>query len=157
MRGPTHEAVFLPGETSAVHEETLRANWEDKVLEIDGQSDIVIISPTAIGPYTKDMYLNPLLVNTYALGYYFNMYVGGTPLLKKGGVVIVVCEMHYTWSSPAHDTYRDMFENVIAVARGLDEFEKYQDQYVESKRLNDIYRQVRAWAERRGSWYQESD
>ena len=44
------------------------------------------------------MYLNPLLVNTYSLGYWYNQYVGGTPLLREGGAVIVVNDMHYEWS-----------------------------------------------------------
>lgn len=53
-------------------------------------------------------------VNTYALGYYFNMYVGGTPLLRQGGCMIVVNDMPYVWDSPAHDCYREFFEQVGA-------------------------------------------
>ncbi|CAI7802729.1 unnamed protein product [Closterium sp. NIES-54] len=105
------------------------------------QADILILAPSALGPYTKDMYLNPLLVNTYALGYYYNMYVDGVPLLKEGGCVIMVSEMNYEWSSPAHDAYRRLFEEVLAVAPGLDEFERYQQQFVQDEQLNDIYRQ----------------
>ncbi|CAI5513031.1 unnamed protein product [Closterium sp. Naga37s-1] len=128
------------GETQAVHERTLAAIYRDKVMDIDGQADILILAPSALGPYTKDMYLNPLLVNTYALGYYYNMYVDGVPLLKEGGCVIVVNNMHYEWSSPAHDAYRRLFEEVLAVAPGLDEFERFQQQFVEDQQLNDIYR-----------------
>lgn len=54
----------------------------DKVVDVDGQCDILILAPSCIGPYTKDMYMNPLLVNTYSLGYWYNQYVGGTPLLR---------------------------------------------------------------------------
>lgn len=36
---------------------------------------------------------------------------------------IIVSEMHYAWSSPAHDQYREFFERVVAKAPGLDEFE----------------------------------
>ncbi|CAI6006259.1 unnamed protein product [Closterium sp. NIES-65] len=50
------------GETQAVHERTLAAIYRDKVMDIDGQADILILAPSALGPYTKDMYLNPLLV-----------------------------------------------------------------------------------------------
>ena len=59
-----------------------QANYEDAVVDVDGQADVLILAPTCIGPYTKDTYLNPLLVNTYALGYYYNMYVEGVPLLR---------------------------------------------------------------------------
>lgn len=66
---------MVAGETVAVHEKTLAANYRDKVVDVEGQSDILILAPTCIGPYSKDMYLNPLLVNTYSLGYWFNMWV----------------------------------------------------------------------------------
>ena len=58
-----------------MHAKTLEACYKDKVIDVDGQADILILAPTALGPYTKDCYCNPLLVNTYALGYYFNMCV----------------------------------------------------------------------------------
>ena len=83
-----------------------------QVVEVDGQSDILVLAPTALGPYTKDKVCNPLLVNTYALGYYFNMYIGGTPLLKENGVIVVVNSMHNEWASPDHDCYRELFEDV---------------------------------------------
>eukprot|EP00850_Spirogloea_muscicola_P010013 SM000057S18443 [mRNA] locus=s57:616797:622218:- [translate_table: standard] len=139
-RGPFGLLQAVAGETQAVHERTLARIYIDKVIDVQGQSDIVIMGPTCIGPYTKDMYLNPLLVNTYALGYYYNMYIDGVPLLKEGGCLIVVNEMHYKWSSPGHDSYQKMFEEVIKIAPGLDEFEAYQEEYVNSKELNDIYR-----------------
>lgn len=82
------------------------------MVTLQGQADILILAPSCIGPYTKDYYLNPLLVNTYSLGYYFNMYIGGTPLLKQGGAVVVVNDMPYAWDSPAHDCYREFFEQV---------------------------------------------
>lgn len=50
--------------------------------------------------------MNPLLVNTYTLGYWYNMYVGGRPLLREGGVVVCVNPMPYAWSSPNHDMYK---------------------------------------------------
>ncbi|CAI5523544.1 unnamed protein product [Closterium sp. Naga37s-1] len=68
-------------------------------------------------------------------------YVDGVPLLKEGGCVIMVSEMNYEWSSPAHDAYRRLFEEVLAVAPGLDEFERHQQQFVQDEQLNDIYRQ----------------
>jgi hypothetical protein len=109
------------------------------VVELEGQADILIIAPTCIGPYTKDTYLNPLLVNTYALGYYYNMYVGGVPVLKKGGVMIVVNPMPYKWSSPTHDAYKAIFEEAVAPL-GPDRFEEQQERFATDERLNDIYR-----------------
>jgi len=142
VRAPAGLLQVHAGETCAVHERTLAANFREKVVDVEGQADILVLAPTCIGPYTKDMYFNPLLVNTYSLGYYFNMYVGGTPLLREGGVVVVVNPMEYNWSSPGHDAYRELFEEVIARKGrgGLDEFEAFQEQFAQNERLNDIYR-----------------
>ena len=67
-----HPSPPLPkvnaGETAQVHERTLAANFANNIQDIDGQADILIMAPTCIGPYTKDHYMNPLLVNTYSLG-----------------------------------------------------------------------------------------
>ena len=143
VRAPAGLLQVHAGETRAVHEKTLEANFREKVVDVEGQADILVLAPTCIGPYTKDMYFNPLLVNTYSLGYYFNMYVGGTPLLREGGCVVVVNPMEYNWSSPGHDAYRELFEEVVAQKGkgGLDEFEAFQESFAENERLNDIYRE----------------
>eukprot|EP00899_Mesostigma_viride_P020638 jgi/Mesvir1/28576/Mv00991-RA.1 len=140
VRGPFGLLQVKAGETRAVHEHTLALNYKHKVVDVDGQADILIVAPSCLGPYTKDTYLNPLLVNTYALGYYYNMYIDGTPLLKEGGALIVVNPMPYAWSSPAHDGYRQFFEEVVAKSPGLDEFEAHQQRFATNDKLNDIYR-----------------
>ena len=45
------------------------------------------------------------------------------PPLRLSPPQVVVCDMHYEWTSPAHDTYKELFERVLSVAPGLDEFE----------------------------------
>ena len=139
VRGQFGLVQVNAGETEAVHETTLQANYEDSVVDVEGQSDILILAPTCIGPYTKDTYLNPLLVNTYALGYYYNMYVGGVPLLRHGGAMIVVNPMPYKWTSPTHDAYKAIFEEAVAPL-GPERFEEQQERFANDERLNDIYR-----------------
>lgn len=39
-----------------------------------------------------------------------------------------------------YNVRREFFENVVAKDGGLDSFEKYQDEYATSDKLNDIYR-----------------
>lgn len=143
-RGPFGLVAIHAGETWQVHQQTLAACYEGKVVEVDGPCDILILAPTCIGPYTKDTYFNPLLVNTYALGYYYNMYLDGTPLVRPGGAVIVVNPLPYKWTEPAHTLYRELFEKVIATHRGLDEFEAFQEDFADDQRLNDLYRAGKA-------------
>ena len=116
-----------------------QANYEDAVVDVDGQADVLILAPTCIGPYTKDTYLNPLLVNTYALGYYYNMYVEGVPLLRQGGAMIVVNPMPYKWTEPTHTAYKAIFEEAVA-PYGPSRFEEQQERFANDETLNDIYR-----------------
>ena len=116
-----------------------QANYEDAVVDVDGQADVLILAPTCIGPYTKDTYLNPLLVNTYALGYYYNMYVEGVPLLRQGGAMIVVNPMPYKWTEPTHTAYKAIFEEAVA-PYGPSRFEEQQERFATDETLNDIYR-----------------
>ena len=139
VRGPFGLVQVAAGETEAVHEETLRKNYEDSVVDVDGQADVLVLAPTCIGPYTKDTYLNPLLVNTYALGYYYNMYVGGVPLLRQGGAMVIVNPMPYRWTTPTHDAYRAIFEEAVGPL-GPDRFEELQHRFATDDALNDIYR-----------------
>jgi len=141
IRAPFGLLQITCGETVSVHRRTLAANYRDKVLEVPGQADILLLAPTALGPYTKDCYMNPLLVNTYALGYWYNMYIDGKPLLKEGGVAIVVSPMEYNFSSPAHDGYKKLFEEVIAAPGGRENFEERQQEFVDDDELNAIYRE----------------
>ena len=139
VRGPFGLVQVVAGETEAVHEKTLRKNYEDSVVDVDGQADVLVLAPTCIGPYTKDTYLNPLLVNTYALGYYYNMYVGGVPLLRQGGAMVIVNPMPYRWTTPTHDAYRAIFEEAVGPL-GPDRFEELQRRFATDDALNDIYR-----------------
>lgn len=139
VRGQFGLVQVVAGETEAVHEETLRKNYEDSVVDVDGQADVLVLAPTCIGPYTKDTYLNPLLVNTYALGYYYNMYVGGVPLLRQGGAMVIVNPMPYRWTTPTHDAYRAIFEEAVGPL-GPDRFEELQERFATDDTLNDIYR-----------------
>ena len=53
VRGPFGLLSVWAGETIAVHAETLKLNYQDKVVEVEGQSDILVLAPSCIGPYTK--------------------------------------------------------------------------------------------------------
>lgn len=139
VRGQFGLVQCVAGETEAVHKRTLEANYEDAIVDVDGQADVLILAPTCIGPYTKDTYLNPLLVNTYALGYYYNMYVEGVPLLRQGGAMIVVNPMPYDWTEPTHTAYKAIFEEAVAPL-GPTRFEEQQERFATDEALNDIYR-----------------
>src|SRR5271154_2361173 len=72
------------GETEAVHAQTLKRCYEQYLVPVVGQADILITGIPYISPYNVNSFLNPLLVQVMASGYLFNLYKG-VPMVKKGG------------------------------------------------------------------------
>ncbi len=98
---PARQAVFqrvpspygvtgvFAGETEAVHAHTLKKCYEQYLVPVQGQADILITGVPYISPYNVNSFLNPLLVQVMANGYLFNLYKG-LPMVKKGGTMIVL-------------------------------------------------------------------
>jgi len=76
------------GEVEAVHASTIANLHRQQLVDVEGQSDVVIFGLPHIGPYNVGSIMNPLLVMCLSLGYFFNFYMG-KPLVRPGGVVIV--------------------------------------------------------------------
>ena len=89
MRVPAPYGVtgVFAGATEAVHPHTIRKSFEQYLVPVEGQADIVVTGVPFISPYNVGAYLNPLLVSVLVQGYLFNLF-RGQPLLKKGGTVI---------------------------------------------------------------------
>ena len=76
------------GETEAVHKETLAAVHRQQLVEVSGQSDVLVVGLPYICPYNVNSIMNPILVQCLGLGYFFNMYIG-KPLVRPGGAMIL--------------------------------------------------------------------
>ena len=50
------------GETEAVHEKTLERCFEQYMVPVEGQADVLVTGIPYIGPYNVHAFLNPLLV-----------------------------------------------------------------------------------------------
>ncbi|MGH9630632.1 MAG: lactate racemase domain-containing protein, partial [Bryobacteraceae bacterium] len=59
------------GATDATHEKSLKYNYAQYCVPVDGQSDVAIFGVPFISPYSVNSILNPLLVQVLALGYLF--------------------------------------------------------------------------------------
>ena len=73
------------GETEAVHERTLATLRRQQLVEVSGQSDVLVAGLPYVGPYNVNSIMNPILVVCLGLGYFFNMY-RGRPLVRPGGL-----------------------------------------------------------------------
>src|SRR6202012_5859160 len=77
---PARQAIFnkvpspygvtgvFAGETEAVHAHTLARTYEQYLVPIKGQADIVVTGVPYISPYNVNSFLNPLLVQVMVNG-----------------------------------------------------------------------------------------
>ena len=56
------------GEVEAVHERTLTNLHRQQLVEVQGQSDVLIMGLPYLGPYNVNSILNPILVHCLGLG-----------------------------------------------------------------------------------------
>lgn len=113
IRSPYGVTGVNAGSTDAVHERTLARLHEQQLVEVNGQSDVLVIGVPFIGPYDVNSIMNPILVHCLGLGYLFNMY-RNKPIVRPGGVVILFHPVPWEFHQVHHPSYVDFFEEVLA-------------------------------------------
>jgi nickel-dependent lactate racemase len=125
---PARQAIFqrvpspygitgvFAGETEAVHEHTIAKSFEQYLVPIKGQADVLVCGVPYISPYNVNSFLNPLLVQVLAEGYLFNLY-RGAPLVKKGGTIIIAHPMTDQFDKEHHAPYIEFVHDVLPQTR----------------------------------------
>ncbi|MGH2811824.1 MAG: lactate racemase domain-containing protein [Actinomycetota bacterium] len=133
------------GETEAVHKETLESVHRQQLVEVDGQSDVLIAGLPYIGPYNVNSIMNPILVVTEGLGYFFNLY-RGQPVVRPGGVMIMFHPVAREFHQIHHPSYIDFFEEVLAETTDPSVIEaKFEEQYTTDPWYIHLYRSSYAY------------
>jgi hypothetical protein len=133
------------GATGPVHAKTLDNVHRQQLVEVEGQADIVLVGLPSIGPYNVGSILNPILVQCLSAGYFFNFY-RGKPLVKKGGVMIVLHPLQEAFSRLHHPSYVDFYEQVLSQTRDPLEIEQnFEKSFAENERYIDLYRNSYAY------------
>ena len=133
------------GEVEAVHERTLSNLHRQQLVEVQGQSDVVVFGLPYIGPYNVNSVMNPILVHCLGLGYLFNMY-RGKPLVKPGGVVIMFHPVPWEFHQIHHPSYIDFFDEVLAETTDPSTIEsKFEQQYATDPWYVHLYRTSHAY------------
>jgi lactate racemase len=128
------------GEVDAVHEVTTAKVFEQQLVAVDGQTDILTMGLPYICPYNVNSVMNPILVMCLGLGYFFNMY-RGQPLVREGGVLIMSHPTPWEFNPVHHPSYIDFFEQVLADTTDPAEIEaRYEKQYAEDEWYRHLYR-----------------
>ncbi len=149
---PARQAIFtrvpspygitgvFAGETEATHKHTIERSYEQYLVPIQGQADILVSGVPYISPYNVGSFLNPLLVACMTQGYIFNLYKG-VPLVKKGGTMIVFhpCTDHF--DKRHHPTYVEFFHRILTKTRDAVELhKKYEAEYAANPAYIQLYR-----------------
>ena len=101
------------GETEAVHRKTLATVHRQQMVEVQGQSDVMVMGVPYLGPYNVNSVMNPILATCSGLGYYFNSYRG--PAARTSGRrMILYHPLPREFSQLHHPSYIDFFEEVLA-------------------------------------------
>lgn len=128
------------GEVEAVHELTTSNVYEQHLVPVQGQTDILTMGLPYICPYNVNSIMNPILVMCLGLGYFFNLY-RGRPLVREGGVVIMSHPTPWEFHPVHHPSYIDFFEQVLADTTDPTQIEnRYERQFAEDDWYRHLYR-----------------
>jgi lactate racemase len=133
------------GETEAVHVHTLDNVHRQQLVEVDGQTDVLVTGVPYVGPYNVNSIMNPILAVCMGLGYFFNMY-RGRPLVRHGGVMILSHPLAREFHTVHHPSYVDFYEHVLADTtdpRLIEE--KYETTYASDPWYAHLYRSSHAY------------
>lgn len=140
IEAPHDMTGVVAGEIEAVHAITTAKVFEQQLVPVNGQSDILTMGLPYISPYNVHSIMNPILVACLGLGYLFNMY-RGKPLVREGGVLILSHPTPWEFHPVHHPSYIDFFEQVLADTTDPVEIEKrYETSFAEDEWYRHLYR-----------------
>jgi hypothetical protein len=144
---PAHYQLIAchAGKTEPVHEKILERQFEQYAVNVRGQADILLCGIPFISPYNVNSVLNPLLVQVMALGYFHNMY-RGSPVLKKGGVLIITHPCYDEFDHNHHPSYIEFFNRLLPETRDAMKLRhKYEEEFAHNPSYIEMYRRGNAY------------
>lgn len=128
------------GDVEKVHEKVVARSFEQYLVPVTGQCDVLVCPIPFISPYNVHAFLNPLLVQVLAQGYLFNMY-RGKPLLKKGGTMIITHPMTDRFDHEQHAPYIDFVHRVLPETRDAHVMQhRYEKKFAEDPAYLQMFR-----------------
>ena len=110
---PQEVVQVVAGHPPQAHEKTLEVLQRQHVVDVKGQSDVVIYGMgNNRDPYSKMSTINPILVRNLGLSYSFGLFQN-IPLVKEGGIIILVHPCLRQFDAVKHPSYVEMFEKLI--------------------------------------------
>jgi lactate racemase len=133
------------GAPGAVHPQTIANVHRQQLTEVQGQSDVAIFGLPYICPYNVNSIMNPILVMSLGLGYFFNLY-RNRPLVRPGGTAIFYHPVPGEFHPVHHPSYIDFFDEVLTQSTDPAVLEtKYEEQFATDPWYIQLYRKSYAY------------
>ena len=145
IKSPHRMTSVQAGEVEAVHRITTEHVYDQQLVQVEGQTDILTMGLPYICPYNVNSVMNPILVACLGLGYFFNLY-RGKPLVREGGVLIMSHPTPWEFNPVHHPSYIDFFEQVLAETTDPIEIEKtFEERFATDGWYRHLYRTSNAY------------
>ena len=128
------------GAIDAVHPRTLEAVKRQLAVPVEKQFDTLVFGLPDLSPYSVGTRINPVLVVSDVLGYICNWFYT-RPLVKRGGVVIILNPTFEFFHPEYHVAYRRFYDRVLPATK--DPFvmqSEFQEQFATDPELIECYR-----------------
>ncbi len=133
------------GKADPVHERIVAKGFEQYMVKVKGQSDIVIFPVPYVSPYNINSILNPILLQVMGLGYFHNFY-RGKPVLRKGGALILCHPGHDDFDHAFHPSYIEFFNRLLPETRDSMKLQhKYEEEFARNPSYVEMYRRGHAY------------
>jgi len=110
---PQEVVQVVAGHPPQAHERTLDVLQRQHVVNVKGQSDVVVYGMgNNRDPYSKMSTINPILVRNLGLSYSFGLFQN-VPLVKEGGIIILVHPCLRQFDAVKYPSYVEMFDKLI--------------------------------------------
>jgi hypothetical protein len=139
VKSPYGVTSIQCGETEPVHALTLQNIDKQQLIEIQGQSDIVVMPIPYVMPYSVHSVMNPILVYSMGMGYMFNFYKN-QPIVKKGGTLILIHPMENKFDPIHHPSYIELFENLKQTRDPSEVDRRWGDELAHNPKYIEAYR-----------------
>lgn len=145
MRAPYGLTGINAGAVEPVHERTIEKVHQQQLVEVEGQSDVLVLGVPYLGPYNVDSTMNPILATCMGLGYYFNSY-RGMPPVRKDGAIILYHPLNEGFNQLHHPSYVDFYEEVLGDTTDPAVVgPKYEQQFADDEWYRHLYRTSHAY------------
>jgi len=142
---PYQMIACYAGKADPVHERIVAKGFEQYMVKVKGQSDIVIFPIPYVSPYNINSILNPILLQVMGLGYFHNFY-RGKPVLRKGGALILCHPGYDEFDHAFHPSYIEFFHRLLPETRDSTTLQqKYEEEFARNPSYIEMYRRGNAY------------